>query len=201
MFVSPSRASAAVLLTVMVGSLAACAAEETASAPSESTDSSTVRMADESGGRGVQVRNSTDQPVTLRISGTDNFDWEGSRPDGDTGLLEGAQIAPGESVSARLTVNKNSQSAPFTINVEGLDTSISVELDTDLDISENWDEGWFGWKKRGEGGCYDAYVDGGRQGMRPLTWTVGSGGYTLEVEERCAHVEVSDNTVVTIAAS
>ena len=198
----PSRVRAAMLLTVMVGSLAACAADDSAS---KAIDPSTERKAAESFSRGVQVRNNTDRPVTLRISGTDNNDWESRRPDGDTGLLEGQQIAPGTVLQAWLTVNTWSKSSPFTINVEGLDTSLSVELDSDLEhIQDNDDDLWWGFKKRHEAGCYEVWVkegEGERVGYHKLTWTVRSGGYALEVVERCVASSWGDNTIVTISGS
>lgn len=157
-----------------------------------------LKMAEQSSLRGVMVQNSTDREITLHITGTDNFDWEGPRPDGNTGLLEGKTVKRTDVLGVKLAVNTNARSAPFTINVEGLDTDLRVELDTDLAGVKTWSDGWFGWKKRGEKGCVE--VNGSSE-PRPISWKVNSGAYSITVKESCDNREYPSNTFVFIGPS
>ena len=77
----------------------------------------------------VAIVNNTGSNITLSISGTDNYDWEGSRPDHPAPEgFQGTVIAPGETQTRSLTGNNHSNGQPFTINF-GV-TGASVELST-----------------------------------------------------------------------
>ena len=114
--------SAAVVLT-------ACSSGSMGDVTSALTASEADRNASATTPRTVAIVNNTGSNITLSISGTDNYDWEGSRPDHPAPEgFQGTVIAPGETQTRSLTGNNHSNGQPFTINF-GV-TGASVELST-----------------------------------------------------------------------
>jgi hypothetical protein len=145
-----------------------------------------AKQAAESEARSVAVTNNTDLPIALTVSGTDNFDWEGSRPDNAAPEgFQGTLIASGGTETRGLTININADGAPFTLNFG--ETGVSVELDTKREFNPKAggvDRGqWSGWGQRN-----DRY--------QCETNTITKNGYTITVE--CKGAFASPNTTVTI---
>ena len=127
----------------------------------------------------VAIVNNTGGDITLSISGTDNYDWEGSRPDNAAPEgFQGTALAIGETQTRSLTQNDAAAGAPFTINF-GV-TGASVELNN---------ANWCGtWSLRGNPptSC---------RSSNSSTTTVESAGYTITVD---TELYGSPNTNVTI---
>ena len=178
--------SAAVVLTACSSTADTTDAADTAPV---SLGGEVERGASESSSRTVGIVNNTGSDITLSVSGTDNFDWEGSRPDNAAPEgFQGTVLASGGTETRSLTTNSNASESPFTINFG--ETGASVELGTRADFATSrlsTDGGppnytWGGWNKRGADYC-------------ELN-TVKSAGYTITVG--CSY-SASPNTTVTIA--
>ena len=178
--------SAAVVLTAC--SSATDATNTAPASASVSPGGEVERGASESSSRTVGIVNNTGSDITLSISGTDNFDWEGSRPDNAAPEgFQGTVLASGGTETRALTTNSNASESPFTINFG--ETGASVELGTRTDFATrrlSTDGGppnytWGGWNKRGAEYC-------------ELN-TVKSAGYKITVG--CSY-SASPNTTVTI---
>jgi hypothetical protein len=131
--------------------------------------------------------NNTGSDITLSISGTDNFDWEGSRPDNAAPEgFQGTLIASGGTETRGLTTNTNADGAPFTINF-GV-TGVSVELNTKRDYNT----------KAGNPESVVRFNGWGQRNDRTEceTNTITKDGYSITVE--CKGAFASPNTTVTI---
>ena len=178
--------SAAVVLTAC--SSATDATNTAPASASVSPGGEVERGASESSSRTVGIVNNTGSDITLSISGTDNFDWEGSRPDNAAPEgFQGTVLASGGTETRSLTINLNASGSPFTINFG--ETGAGVELETRADFATRelnkqsgyYDYKWGGWNKRSADYC-------------ELN-TVKSAGYTITVG--CSYY-ASPNTTVTI---
>jgi len=182
------------LFSVMAVVMASTFALTACSSATDATDTASVSAggeveqgASESSSRTVAIVNNTGSNITLSVSGTDNFDWEGSRPDHAAPEgFQGAVIAPGGTVTRALTLNMNADGAPFTLNFGG--TGVSVELNTKLDFNTKAGNPesitrFNGWGQRN--GRYECETD-----------IITKDGYTITVE--CKGAFASPNTVVTI---
>jgi hypothetical protein len=134
----------------------------------------------------VRVVNDTTRYMQLTVSGTDNFDWEGNRP--DNAAPDGFQnmgIAGSSEVQKSFTVNPVAVAAPFTISFG--DTGASVELSKGYTFFGDAPDTIFGgWGVRGTGGRWHSCS----------TETIKSAGYTITVV--CSYYS-SPNTTVTIS--
>jgi hypothetical protein len=117
------------MAVVMASTFALTACSSPAEDASTSAVSEVDRNALEVEPKLVAITNNTGGDITLTISGTDNFDWEGSRPDHPAPEgFQGTLLAFGETQTRSLTMNYSAIGAPFTINF-GV-TGASVELST-----------------------------------------------------------------------
>ena len=179
------------VVTVLIAStfaLAACSSPtDTVDTASTSAVGEVERGASESSPRTVGIVNNTGGDITLSISGTDNYDWEGSRPDHPAPEgFQGTVLGDGKTETRTLTMNNYADGHPFTINF-GV-TGASVELGTKKDFATRQDDHttntsflWGGWNTRGADYCE--------------TSTVESAGYTITVS--CSYY-ATPNTTVTI---
>jgi hypothetical protein len=178
--------SATVVLTACSSTADTTDAADTASA-SVSAGGEVERGASESESRTVAIVNNTGSDITLSISGTDNFDWEGSRPDNAAPEgFQGTLIASGGTETRGLTTNTNADGAPFTINF-GV-TGVSVELNTKRDYNT----------KAGNPESVVRFNGWGQRNDRTEceTNTITKDGYSITVE--CKGAFASPNTTVTI---
>ena len=146
------------------------------------------KQAAESEARSVAVTNDTDLPITLTVSGTDNFDWEGARPDKASPQgFQGTELAAGETATRNLTTNTEADGAPFTLNFG--ETGVNVELNTKRDYIT----------KMGSVESVFRFNGWGQRNDRTEceTNTITKNGYTITVE--CKGAFASPNTTVTIA--
>jgi len=146
-----------------------------------------AKQAVESEARSVAVTNNTDLPIILTVSGTDNFDWEGARPDKASPQgFQNTELAVGETATRNLTTNTEADGAPFTLNFG--ETGVSVELNTKLEFNT----------KAGNVESVVRFNGWGQRNDRTEceTNTSTEDGYTITVE--CKGAFASPNTVVTI---
>jgi hypothetical protein len=168
------------VVTVLIASTFALTA---CSSPAEDASTSAVSEVDrnalETEPKLVAITNNTGGDITLSISGTDNFDWEGSRPDHRAPEgFQGTLLAFGKTETRSLTQNFNADGAPFTINFG--DTGASVELSTGNMCGT--------WSLRGKDPASCRLSNSS-------TTTVESAGYTITVD---TELYGSPNTNVTI---
>jgi hypothetical protein len=141
----------------------------------------------ESEARSVAVTNNTDLPIALTVSGTDNFDWEGARPDKASPQgFQNTELAVGETATRNLTTNTEADGAPFTLNFG--ETGVSVELNTKREFNTKAGNPesvvrFNGWGQRNDS-------------TECETNTITKDGYTVTVE--CKGAFASPNTTVTI---
>jgi len=159
--------------------LTACSSGSMGDVTSALTASEADRNASATNPRTVAIVNNTGSNITLSISGTDNYDWEGSRPDNAAPEgFQGTALAIGETQTRSLTQNDAAAGAPFTINF-GV-TGASVELNN---------ANWCGtWSLRGSPPTSCRLSNSS-------TTTVESAGYTITVD---TELYGSPNTNVTI---
>jgi hypothetical protein len=146
-----------------------------------------AKQAAESEARSVAVTNNTDLPIALTVSGTDNFDWEGARPDKASPQgFQNTELAVGETATRNLTTNTEADGAPFTLNFG--ETGVSVELNTKREFNT----------KAGISESVTRFNGWGQRNDRTEceTNTITKNGYTITVE--CKGAFASPNTTVTI---
>jgi hypothetical protein len=168
------------VVTVLIASTFALTA---CSSPAEDASTSAVSEVDRNAlevePKLVAITNNTGGDITLTISGTDNYDWEGSRPDHPAPEgFQGTLLTFGETQTRSLTQNFNADGAPFTINFG--ETGASVELSTGNMCGT--------WSLRGKNPTSCRLSNSS-------TTTVKSAGYTITVD---TELYGSPNTTVTI---
>jgi hypothetical protein len=176
------------LFSIMAVVMASTFALTACSSPAEDASTSAVSEVDrnalETEPKLVAITNNTGGDITLAITGTDNYDWEGSRPDHPAPEgFQGTLLAFGETQTRSLTMNRSAIGAPFTINFG--ETGASVELNT-------------------VNGCGTWTLRGGTtlscRWKQSAGYTITSAGYTITVDSTwgASRWDSSPNTTVTI---